>query len=233
MRKLFCFLTVFLCCTSLTACGGTDKNDSTATDISSSQTDQAEQTNTEQVNIENALVVYFSLPETTEADNMTEEEENSTVVINKEVLGNTQYAAMVIQENTGADLFRIEPQKPYTTNHEELVDIASQEQKENARPAIKDTIANFEQYDTVFIGYPIWWSDIPMIMYSFFDKYDFSGKTIIPFCTHGGSGLAGTLDTISELEPNATIYEQALSISRDDIAGAEAIIIEWIDTLNK
>lgn len=231
MQKLFSILTVILCCASLTACGGTDTNDST--DISSSQTEQAEQTNTEKVNIENALVVYFSLPETTEADNMTEEEENSTVVIDGEVLGNTQYAAMVIQENTGADIYRIESQKPYTTNHEELVDIASQEQKENARPAIKDTIANFEQYDTVFIGYPIWWSDIPMIMYSFFDEYDFSGKTIIPFSTHGGSGLASTLDTISKLEPNATIYEQALSVSRDDIVGAEASIIEWIDTLNK
>lgn len=72
---------------------------------------------------------------------------------------------------------------------------------------------------------------MPMIMYSFFDEYDFSGKTIIPFSTHGGSGLAGTLDTISELEPNATIYEQALSVSRNDIAEAEEDIVEWINDL--
>lgn len=229
MRKLFVFLTVILCCISLTACSGTDANDSPGT--TSSKSRQAEQASTEQ-NAENALVVYFSMPETTKADNMTEEEENSTVVIDGEVLGNTQYVAMVIQKYTGADIFRIEPQEPYTTNHEELVAIASQEQEEKARPAIKEKITNFEQYDTVFIGYPIWWSDMPMIMYSFFDEYDFNGKTIIPFSTHGGSGLVGTLNTISELEPDATIYEQALSISRDNIAEAEASIIEWIDILN-
>lgn len=227
MRKLFRFLTVLLCCASLTACCGTDTNGSN--DISLSQNKQA---NAEQANTENTLVVYFSMPETTEADSMTEEEENSTVVINGDVLGNTQYAAMVIQENTGADIFRIEPQEPYTTNHEELVDIALQEREINTRPAIKDTIENFEQYDMIFIGYPIWWSDMPMIMYSFFDEYDFSGKTIIPFSTHGGSGLADTLDTILKLEPNAMIYEQALSVSRNDIAEAETSIIEWINTLN-
>ncbi len=229
MRKRISFFIAVLCCIGLTACGSTDTKDNA--DTLSSQNEQAEQTSTEQINTENALVVYFSMPETTEADNMTEEEENSTVVIDGEVLGNTQYAAMVIQENTGADIFRIEPQEPYTTNHEELVDIASQEQEENARPVIKDTVENFEQYDTVFVGYPIWWSDMPMIMYSFFDEYDFSGKTIIPFSTHGGSGLAGTIDTISELEPNATIYEQALSVSRNDIAEAEEDIVEWINDL--
>lgn len=231
MRKRISFFIVVLCCIGLTACGNTDTKDNT--DTLSSQNEQAEQTSTEQINAENALVVYFSMPETTEADNMTEEEENSTVVIDGEVLGNTQYAAMVIQENIGADIFRIEPQEPYTTNHEDLVDIASQEQKENVRPAIKNTIENFEQYDTVFVGYPIWWSDMPMIMYTFFDEYDFSGKTIIPFSTHGGSGLAGTIDTISELEPNATIYEQALSVSRNDIAEAEEEISQWVEKIIK
>lgn len=229
MRKRIGFFITFLCCIGLTACSSTDTKDNVGT--LSSQNEQAEQTSTEQINTENALVVYFSMPETTEADNMTEEEENSTVVIDGEVLGNTQYAAMVIQENTGADIFRIEPQEPYTTNHEELVDIASREREENARPVIKDTVENFEQYDTFFVGYPIWWSDMPMIMYSFFDEYDFSGKTIIPFSTHGGSGLAGTIDTISELEPNASIYEQALSVSRNDIAEAEEDIVEWLNDL--
>ncbi|EQE88347.1 flavodoxin-like fold family protein [Clostridioides difficile CD69] len=160
---------------------------------------------------------------------MTEEEDNSTVVIDGKVMGNTQYVAMEIQEKTSADIFRIEPETPYTTNHEELVDIASQEQEENTRPAIKDRIADFEQYDTVFVGYPIWWSDLPMIMYSFFDEYDFSDKTIIPFSTHGGSGLADTISTIKELEPNATVYEQGLSISRNDVEKSSEEISQWLE----
>ena len=173
------------------------------------------------------------MPETTDSENMTEEEDNSTVVIDGEVIGNTQYVAMEIQEKMNADIFRIEPETSYTTNHEELVDIASQEQEENARPAIKDKISDFEQYDTIFVGYPIWWSDLPMIMYSFFDEYDFTEKTIIPFSTHGGSGLADTISTIQELEPNANVYEQVLSISRNDVENSSEEISQWLEKVSK
>lgn len=178
-----------------------------------------------------SLVVYFSLPETTDSDNMTEDEENSTVVINGNVLGNTQYVAMVIQENTGADIFRIEPEEPYTTNHQALVENATKEKEQNTRPAISSTIEGFEEYNTIFVGYPIWWSDMPMIMYSFFDEYDFSKKTIIPFNTHGGSGLAGTVEQIKQLEPNATVNENAFTKSRDDVEESEKDIINWLDEL--
>lgn len=115
------------------------------------------------------LIVYFSMPETTDPDNMTQEEDNSTVVINGEVLGNTQYVAYVIQENIGADIFCIEPETPYPTDHDTLVDLAAEEQDQAARPAIKDHIENLEQYDTIFIGFPNWWGDMLMILYSFFD----------------------------------------------------------------
>lgn len=173
------------------------------------------------------LVVYFSVPETTNPVNMTKEEDNSVVVIDGEVLGNTQYMAFVIQQNTGADLFRIEPEIPYTTNHAELVELAKQEQVRNERPAILNRIENFENYETVFIGYPIWWTDMPMILYAFFDSYDFSGKTIVPFSTHGGNGFAGTPNKISGLEPGATIAE-GMTVSRDVIQDAEADIVNWL-----
>lgn len=177
------------------------------------------------------LVVYFSMPETTKADNMTKEEDNSVVVIDGEVLGNTQYMAYVIQETTDADIFRIEPETPYPTDHQTLVNLAKEEQNNNDRPAIKEALTNLDDYDVVFIGYPIWWSDMPQILYTFFDTYDFSGKTIIPFGTHGGSGFAGTPDTIKKLEPNAAIHE-GLTISRDDIQEARKKIIDWVNTLN-
>ena len=179
-----------------------------------------------------SLVVYFSMPETDNAENMTEEEDNSVVVIDGEVLGNTQYMANVIAEHTGSDIFRIEPMIPYPTDHETLVDIASEEQDENARPAIQESIENLDDYDVIYVGYPIWWSDMPMILYTFFDEYDLSGKTIVPFSTHGGSGFAGTIDIIEELEPDATVIENGLTISRDDIENAESDIITWVENIN-
>ena len=221
MRKILTYILALSCVLGLTACTNSTKPEPQNEIQSQSDTSQ------------NTLVVYFSMPETTDSKNMTEEEDNSTVVIDGEVMGNTQYVAMEIQEKMNADIFRIEPETAYTTNHEELVDIASKEQEENARPEIKDKISDFEQYDTIFVGYPIWWSDLPMIMYSFFDEYDFSDKTIIPFSTHSGSGLADRISTIQELEPNANVYEQGLSISRNDIENSSEEISQWLEKVSK
>lgn len=177
------------------------------------------------------LVAYFSMPETTNPNNMTTEEANSTVVINGEVLGNTQYMAQVIQRTTNADIYRIEPQNPYPTDHTTLVTQAREEQDQDTRPAIKDAIPDFDSYDTVFIGYPIWWSDLPQILYTFFDTYDFSGKTVIPFSTHGGSSFAGTPATIQSLEPGAKMLD-GLTISRNNIQDAEQEIVSWVNGLD-
>ncbi len=177
-----------------------------------------------------ALVIYFSIPETDDPQQMTTEEANSTVVIDGQVLGNTQYMAQVIQQATGADLFRIEPAEPYPTDHETLVALAADEQEQNTRPAIQGQVEDLEAYDRIYIGYPIWWGDMPMILYTFFDQYDLSGKTIVPFGTHGGSGFAGTPDTIEQLEPQATVLE-GLTISRDQIQDAEQQIVDWVNGL--
>ena len=209
MKRFTTFLLAILMIFSLAACDGKK-----TTDIPSVVPDENRPSN----ETTQTLVVYFSMP-----DNV----DNSSVVINGETLGNTQYMAYVIQQNTDADIFRIEPETPYPTDHETLVDVAKEEQNENARPEIKDTIEDFDSYDTIFIGYPIWWSDMPMIMYTFFDTYDFSGKTIVPFSTHGGSSFAGTPATIAELEPSATVAD-GMTISRDVIQDAEQDIIDWL-----
>ena len=199
---------------------------------SSSDEEEPDETPSEQSETDaKTLVVYFSMPETTDPNNMTQEEDNSVVVINGEVLGNTQYVAYVIQEQTNADIFRIEPETPYPTDHDTLVDLAADEQDDNARPAIKDTTLNLDQYDTIFVGYPNWWGDMPMILYTFFDTYDFSGKTIIPFNTHGGSGFSGTIGTIAELEPNAEVNEDGFTVSRNNVQEAEPDIRAWLNEL--
>lgn len=171
--------------------------------------------------VANALVVYFSVPD---------DRDNSYVEVEGERLGNTQYMAQVIQENTGADIFRIQPVTPYPTDHEELLEAAQDEIRANARPEINGTIENFDSYDVVFVGYPNWSADMPYIMYSFFESYDFSGKIIVPFMTHGGSGFSGTQGTIAELEPDATMLE-GKAISRSSIEDAEQEIIDWIDEI--
>lgn len=189
-------------------------------------------TPSESENDSKTLVVYFSQPETTKAENMTQEEDNSTVVIDGEVLGNTQYMAYVIAENTKADIFRIEPETPYPTDHRTLVDLAADEQDKKARPAIKETIENLDDYDVIFLGYPNWWGDMPMILYTFLECYDLSGKTVIPFNTHGGSGFSDTIDTIRALQPDAEVVD-GLSISRNRIQDAEQEIIDWVSGLEE
>lgn len=220
MKKIISFFMALAMVLSLAACSTNQSLSESTPEESSSQTNESTPTpsNTNGKN----LVVYFSMP-----DNV----DDSTVVIDGETLGNTQYMAYVIQETVGADIFRIEPETPYPTDHDELVDLASEEQSDNARPAIKDTIENFDTYENIFVGYPNWWGDMPMILYSFFDEYDFSGKTIIPFNTHGGSGFSGTISTIKELEPNAEVLD-GKSISRNDIQDAEQEIVDWVNSLD-
>lgn len=204
---------------------------SSETPESTAPSETVETSSSESGNTSDTLVVYFSMPETTDPDNMTEEEANSTVVINGGVLGNTQYVAYVIQETTGADMFRIEPETPYPTDHETLVDLAAEEQDQNACPALNASIENFDQYDTVFVGYPNWWGDMPMILYTFFEEYDFFGKTIIPFNTHGGSGFSNTISTITELEPEAFVDQEGFTVSRNNVQEAEPDILSWLNEL--
>lgn len=215
MKKITKYLGIISILSSLTACTTSDTENKT-----------------QQVSTKKPLIVYFSMPETTKMTDLTVEESNSTVIIDDKVLGNTQYVANVIQDYTDGTMFRIESQIPYTTDHTALVDLASKEKDENARPALLSPLENLDQYDTVYVGFPIWWSDMPMIMYTFFDTYDFSNKTIIPFCTHGGSGLVNTIDKIKELEPNATVYEPGLSISRDNVENALPDVTAWIDAMS-
>jgi len=181
----------------------------------------------------NSLVVYFSVPEIdSSSDETVDAVAGASIVLsNDKNLGNIQYVASVIQENTEADIFRIQPQEAYPIKHSTLVGQAEKEQEEDARPEIKNKLKNLDDYDTIFVGYPIWWSDLPQIMYTFFDTYDFGGKTIIPFTVHGGSGLSGTVGRIQKLEPDATVYKKGLSIDRDNVGSSRKKIENWLSTI--
>lgn len=190
MKKIFSFLITGMITLSLSACGTgysktifktTEQNDPATTNIPSEPRSSSNENTNTQGTKEASLIVYFSWS------------------------GNTELVAQEIQAQTGADIFEIVPAVPYSDDYNTVVDLAQKEQKENARPEIENTIENLDQYNTVYVGYPNWWGDMPMILYTFFDTYDLSNKTILPFCTSGGSGLSNTISEISSLEPNATV----------------------------
>lgn len=176
--------------------------------------------NTTEIKDNKILIAFFS-----RAD------ENYSVGIVE--VGNTEIMANNIAELTGGDLFKIEPVNSYPTSYDDATDVARQEKDENARPEMKNTINNIDEYDTIFIGYPIWWNDMPMCVYTFLESYDFSGKTIIPFNTHEGSGNAGTYMTIKNKLTDSDVLD-GLAIrginARED--SSKQTIEIWIKELN-
>lgn len=179
----------------------------------------------------NILIAYFSVPENANTEGVDAIGSASIVVDEGKVLGNTQFMAQTIQEAVGGDLFRIETVESYPLDGDLLVDQAAQEQDDNVRPELSSHVENIDDYDVIFLGYPNWWADLPMPLYTFLEEYDLSGKTIIPFCPHGGSGFSRTEDTIAELQPDATVSENGFTISRNDVARAQEEITQWADGL--
>lgn len=141
--------------------------------------------------------------------------------------GNTEAMANLIAEQTGGTLFEIAPATPYTDDYDALLDIAQQEQADNARPELAATVENWDSYDVVLVGYPDWWSDAPMVIYSFLESYDWTGKTLVPFCTSGGSGFGRSLDRLPDSAPGATILE-GLHVSGSSAADSGEEVAEWI-----
>lgn len=142
--------------------------------------------------------------------------------------GNTLQMAEHIRDLTGGDLFRIEPATPYTRDYNEVLDVAQAEQREDARPAIASTVDNWDEYDTIFMGYPVWWYEAPQIIKTFAEAYDFSGKTVIPFATSGGSSITGTVPAIRGLCAGAE-FREGLTLDGDRVSSQLDRIEPWLD----
>ena len=163
-------------------------------------------------------------------DENNETDELSTLVVYFSNSGNTEILANFIHNYVGGDIVALEPTVAYPEDYNDLLDVAQEEQQSDARPEFNDLNIDIDDYDTIFIGYPNWWGDMPMIIYTFFDTYDLSEKTIAPFNTSGGSGLSRTVGTIRELEPDATVTE-GFTVLGDDVDHAMSDVEEWIDSL--
>ena len=170
---------------------------------------------------ESSLVVFFS-----------HAGENYNVGVVEE--GNTAKLAKVIAEQTGANLFEIVPVADYPHSYDECLEVATAEQREGARPEYVGDVENWEQVDTVFIGYPIWWGEIPNIMYTFMENHDFAGKTVIPFNTHEGSGQSHSQRDIEKTLPDATVLQglavRGATAQNDPDATAKAVS-DWLNGL--
>lgn len=174
---------------------------------------------------EKVLVCYFTFPET---DGVDASSGASRVIKNDKLYGSTAYIAQLISESTGGDLFEIKTIRTYPGTHKELIDAAKSESENKLRPKLATHINNLNDYDIIFIGYPNWWYDMPMPLYSFFEEYDFTGKTVIPFCTHGGSRFSQSIQTIKNMEKGAKVI-QGPSVSRDNVANEDQNIQQWLD----
>ncbi len=147
--------------------------------------------------------------------------------------GNTMILAEMIADKTGAELFEVKPAKKYPANYNECIDVAKREQNQKARPAILED-KDVSGYDTIFFGYPIWWGDIPMCMYTFIEGHDWNGKKIIPFCTHEGSGSARSESTLKRTMKGAEVikpFSMYGSTAQNRRADAEKEISVWLNGL--
>ena len=244
MKRISVFLSIVLIMGTLVACGNSGKNETAKGVIKKSQKDVKSGTESQQSLEENndnnkqedkkeslnsnILIAYFTVPETDGVDTVASA---SRVVTADGVLGNTEFIATEIQKNIGGDLFAIETEQEYPGTHDKLLQFAYNEKSDNARPKLATHIDNLNDYDYIFVGYPNWNADLPMPLYSFFEEYDFSGKTIIPFVTHGGSSFSSTIQTIQRMEPDATVVKDGLSVSRNNVANSQADVKKWTDML--
>lgn len=228
MKKVFSILMVLTLLFSLAACSNSTTNEgsSSPTQQSSDQSSTpAEESNSQ--NDSSQPVEESNNPSNSSAPTETG---SKSLVVYFSWSGNTENVAKSIQSQTDSDIFEIVPATPYSDDYDAVVDLAQEEQRNDARPAISGNIENIEQYDVVYVGFPNWWGDMPMILYTFFDTYDLSGKMVALFCTSGGSGLSGTVNEVKSLEPNATVTE-GLHIGSGSSSNPDNAVSEWLNNI--
>ncbi len=214
MKKIISMmLLAALICFGLTACGSNGTENSRQQENSSVNNETAENRQDTETEVEDT---ESSSEQTEEDEQATEEQvteetasdQSGTLVVYFSCTGTTKGLAEAVAEELNADLYEIVPEEPYTSEDLDYHDDNSRSTKEmddpSSRPAISGSVENMEQYDRIILGYPIWWGEAPRIVSTFVESYDFSGKTIIPFCTSGGSGIGSSADALETLAGNGT-----------------------------
>lgn len=141
--------------------------------------------------------------------------------------GNTEIVAGMIQKLTGADIFKLEQKQPYAADYNECIQQAREDQNRNARPELKAYPDSLEEYDVIYLGYPNYWSTMPMAVFTFLEHFNFSGKVIKPFCTHEGSGMGSSVEDIRKLCPTARV-EPGLAIQGGSVSHSQKEVENWV-----
>ena len=240
MKKIVSFLSAAAMIFSLAACSQADGSViSASTDPGQYGTERDVEYSADEVPLEvlgseaegtgnsNILVAYFSW-----ADNAILAEDVDAVSSPSVIPpGNVQQLAAWVQEETGGDIFAIRVTDPYPSDWDECLERANGERGEEARPELVENVANLDQYDTVFLGYPNWWYGVPMALLSFLEQNDLSGKQVYLFCSHGTGGLAGSVGQIAEAAPEAVVSDNIFDCYEEEAAYSEESIKAWTDGL--
>lgn len=234
MKKILAILMAYVLLFSLTACGGTE-NTNEVSSVSTSAGQTADSSEESQPISEANSQETIESESAEQALSETEDNGGGALVVYFSATGNTRSVAETIAELQNADLYEIVPEQPYTDvdlNYSDNSSRATVEQNDKgARPSISGTIENIADYDVIYVGFPIWWGDMPRILYTFFDTYDLSGKTVIPFCTSGSSGISGAVNSIKTLEPEATVLD-GLQISSTNATNPGKAVTDWLNGLD-
>lgn len=227
MRKFISWIAALLMVVSFAACGSQKAQPAVPEDPERASAVQASEQTTAEMQpaaVSSAAAVHILVAYFSQAG-----EQYDVGVVEK---GNTQIVAEMIAEETGAELFHIERAETYPDTYDELTQAAKEEL--GTRPELSETVDHWSDYNIVFIGYPIWWGDMPMPVYTFLEYYDFTGKTVIPFDTNGGSGLADTVSAIKKACPGATVRD-GLAVSGKEAQTepdkAKSEVQDWLKEL--
>lgn len=238
MKKILSLLLAFVMIFGMSACGSPEESESEA-DIPQTAQPSSEEGTVPLVETEASDMIQSEETQEMEIPNMEERKilvayfsrtgENYSVgYIEK---GNTHMVADMIASQTSGDMFEIRTVTPYPNEYNECTEVAKQEQDENARPELAESVEGMENYDVIFLGFPNWWGDMPMAVYTFLESYDFSGKVIAPFCTHEGSGLSSAENSIAEVCSDAEVLDGLAirgSVAQNSQEEANEAVTSWL-----
>lgn len=231
MKKIFllCLVLLVLNIGCATTENTTAENDSSDESVSLNE-ENTVNVNSSNISNSNVLIAYFTWADNTTVENPESIDVDATTSASVLPPGNTEIIAEFIHNYVDGDIFKIITEESYSSDYNECLDRANEEKATNARPKLKNNIENIDEYDVVFLGYPNWWYTCPMAIFTFLEEYDFSNKTIIPFCAHGTGGLAKSIDDIKKTLPNSEILEP-FDVYRPDTKASEENVILWLEDL--
>ena len=243
MKRPVALLVLLTLLCSLTACGGNPTSQSISDVPESSQnaeeitdapldTDPPASQSPGETGNSNILIAYFTWADNTVVEDPSSVDVDATTSASVLAPGNAAKLASWIQQEVGGDLHSIVVEEPYSSDYDECLDRAADEKADNARPALASHVDNMEDYDIVFLGFPNWWYTLPMPVLTFVEEYDWSGKTVVPFVTHGTGGLSGTIRDLTAALPEDVTILEPIGVYRPEVDASQSAVQEWIAGLD-